>query len=118
MSFSAARCHIGRTVTQFACSQTEPLETTHHERVVVHRGRIVEHGGQLCMIFVRGALEARADHVITRIVVFPPRTFEIEHGGVAFGQHHPTDWPEVDANYKHGSNKFDDPIWRRTVVVG
>jgi uridine kinase len=41
------------------------------------------------MIFLRRALEARPDLLVTRAVRVPPGTFEIQHGGVTFAEHRP-----------------------------
>jgi uridine kinase len=65
------------------------------------------------MVFLRRTLESRADDLVTRFVVVPPGTFEIEHGGGAFVEHHRTGWPQTVANYKHPTTsrvRGDSPI--------
>lgn len=115
LPFSSSGRDRSLTQTQLAGPQTETLESTHDEWVVVKSIGIFEHRCQLCMIFIWRTLEARPDHVVTRFVVAPPRAFEIEHGGMAFAEHYLTGWPVEAANYKHRSKSlgrnFGDARW-------
>jgi len=55
---------------------------------VVHCFWVFEHNGQFRIIFVRRTLESRADDLVTRFIVVPPRPFEIEHCGITFTKHY------------------------------
>src|SRR4029077_6289966 len=72
-----SRDRRGAIESSLACTQAEPLQPANNERGLCHGGRVVEHSGQLRMIFLGRTLESRADDLVTRFVVVPPGALEV-----------------------------------------
>ncbi len=94
---------------------------------MVHRGRVVEHGGQFRMIFLGRTLEARADHLVARFVDVPPGALEIEHGGGSFAEHPRqvgrwsrtiTSTPTTFRRERYGRGSCPQPTAPRPFIIG